>query len=46
VGLFLAGYVGAQVTGIWGNQISDEEYVERIQNMNGPEYGHPGMDGP
>jgi len=46
VGLFAVGYVGAQVTGLWHNQISDEEYVERIQNMNGPEYGHPGMDGP
>lgn len=46
VGLFLIGYVGAQVTGLWGNNITDQEYVERIQNMNGPEYGHPGMDGP
>jgi len=46
VGLFMAGWIGAQLTGTWHNQISDEEYIYRIQNMNGPEYGHPGIDGP
>lgn len=46
LGLFFVGYAGAQLTGLWHSRITDEEYVERIQNMNGPEYGHPGMDGP
>ncbi len=46
VGLFLASYVGARAAGIWENAISDTEYVERIQNINSNEYGHPGMEGP
>jgi polyferredoxin len=41
--IFLASYIGARATGIWNNQITDREYVERIQNMNSGEYGHPGM---
>jgi polyferredoxin len=45
VGLFVAGYVGARATGVWENRISDQEYVERIQSMDGPEYGHPGVGG-
>lgn len=43
VGLFLAGWVGARAAGAWHNAIPDEEYVVRIQDMDGPEYGHPGM---
>ncbi|MHB8840075.1 MAG: 4Fe-4S binding protein [Gemmatimonadaceae bacterium] len=43
VGLFLAGYVGARATGTWDSQLSDREYVERIQNIRSNEYGHPGM---
>ncbi len=42
LGLFLAGYLGARVTGSWANQISDVEYVERLQNIDSPLYGHPG----
>jgi ferredoxin len=41
--LFMAGYVGARATGVWDNDIADVEYVERIQNMDSGEYGHPGM---
>ena len=41
--LFLAGYVGARATGTWKNALGDQEYVERIQNIDGGEYGHPGM---
>ena len=41
--LFLAGYVGARATGTWQNALGDGEYVERIQNIDGGEYGHPGM---
>ncbi|MDQ8154122.1 MAG: 4Fe-4S binding protein [Gemmatimonadota bacterium] len=42
VGLFLAGYVGARAAGVWENEISDAEYVQRIQNIQTGEYGHPG----
>lgn len=40
VGLFLAGYVGARATGNWHNDIPDAEYVQHIQNINGPQYTH------
>lgn len=42
VGLVLAVYAGARVTGAWQNSISDAEYVERIQNIHSSEYGHAG----
>jgi len=41
--LFVASYVGARAAGAWDNQVSDREYVERIQNIRSSEYGHPGM---
>lgn len=43
--LFFGGYVGARMAGLWDNQISDREYVERVQNIHGSEYGHPGGNG-
>jgi polyferredoxin len=43
--LFLGGYVGARVAGLWENQISDAEYIYRIEEMHTVDYGHPGMDG-
>ena len=43
VALFLAGYVGARATGTWQSELADVEYVQRIQNMDSGEYGHPGM---
>jgi len=42
VGLFVGGYAGARAAGIWENAIADGEYIERIQEIDGPEYGHPG----
>jgi len=42
VGIVLAGYLGARATGFWANEISDQEYVERIQELDSPAYGHPG----
>jgi hypothetical protein len=42
LGLFMTGYLGARTSGIWFNGISDEEYVERIQEIDSPAYGHPG----
>ena len=42
VGLFLVGYVGARVGRSWSNEISDMEYVERIQELNTGAYAHPG----
>ena len=44
--LFLAGYAGARATGLWENAITDQEYVERIQDIHSPAYGHPGMAAP
>ncbi|HKJ02852.1 MAG TPA: 4Fe-4S binding protein [Longimicrobiales bacterium] len=41
--LFLAGYVSARATGTWQNALGDDEYVERIQDMDSGAYGHPGM---
>lgn len=43
VGLFLAAYVGARATGNWESGITDQEYVERIRDMDSPLYGHPGL---
>jgi polyferredoxin len=43
--LFLGGYVGARVSGLWQNSITDQEYIYRIETMDGPGYGHPGMGG-
>jgi polyferredoxin len=42
LGLFLAGYAGAQVTGIWANEISDEAYVNHVSRIHSAQYGHPG----
>ena len=43
--LFLGGYTGARVAGLWRNQISDTEYIHRVEEMHTVDYGHPGMDG-
>lgn len=43
--LFLLGTTAARVTGHWQNGIGDQEYVERFQQIDSPEYGHPGSDG-
>lgn len=43
--LFLAGYFAARGLGIWRNGIGDAEYVQRVNEMNGPGYGHPGAGG-
>jgi polyferredoxin len=40
--LFVGGYLSARVGGLWDNHITDAEYVHRVQNLHGPEYGHPG----
>jgi polyferredoxin len=42
MGIFLVGYLGARATGIWANGIADQEYVERLQEVDSPAYGHPG----
>ena len=42
--LFLAGYTTARATGHWDNDIGDTEYVERLQKIDDPEYGHPGSE--
>jgi ferredoxin len=43
--LFLGGYAGARVAGLWQNQIPDAEYVQRIQDIHSEAYGHPGVTG-
>jgi len=40
--LFLGGYAGARVAGLWESDLSDAEYTHRIQSLGRPEYGHPG----
>lgn len=40
--LFLGGYSGARLGGLWQSGITDAEYSYRIQNLDRPEYGHPG----
>jgi polyferredoxin len=43
VGIFMAGYLGARTAGVWSNEISDQEYIERVPEIHSPAYGHPGM---
>ncbi len=40
--LFLGGYSGARLGGLWQSGISDSEYSQRIRQIDRPEYGHPG----
>ena len=40
--VFGIGYFGARATGSWTNDISDQEYVERLPDLDSPAYGHPG----
>ncbi|HBL26071.1 MAG TPA: 4Fe-4S binding protein [Acidobacteria bacterium] len=40
--LFLAGYLGARVFGLWENRIGDAEYVEHLRQDAVQPYGHPG----
>ncbi|MCP4205168.1 MAG: 4Fe-4S binding protein [bacterium] len=40
--LFVGGYSGARLADLWKSGISDAEYSHRIQNLDRPEYGHPG----
>ena len=40
--LFLGGYSGARLAGLWHSDLSDAEYSYRIRNLDRPEYGHPG----
>jgi len=42
VSLFVVGWIGAQVTGVWHSDLTNSEAQYHIENMNGPEYGHPG----
>jgi len=42
VAIFLAFYVAALATGHWQNNISKDEYLYHIGNMNSMEYSHPG----
>jgi polyferredoxin len=40
--VFTLAYLGARVSGHWQNEIGDEEYVRRVQQIHDPGYGHPG----
>lgn len=40
--LFLSGYAGARVFGLWENRISDAEYIHHIHQDAVTGYGHPG----
>jgi len=39
---FLIGYGAARIGGVWESNLTDDEYRYHIENMSGPEYGHPG----
>ncbi len=41
--LFVAGYVGGRVTGMWESEMSDQDYIEHISRIDDPSYGHPGQ---
>ncbi|MFH1279803.1 MAG: 4Fe-4S binding protein [Candidatus Eisenbacteria bacterium] len=41
--LFFTGYTAARGLGLWRNDISDAEYIQRVHDMDGADYGHPGM---
>ena len=40
--LFMGGYSGARLAGLWHSDLSDAEYSYRIRSLDRPEYGHPG----
>jgi ABC-type transporter Mla maintaining outer membrane lipid asymmetry permease subunit MlaE len=40
--VFMVGYLGARSAGLWRNGISDQEYIQRVQQIHDPGYGHPG----
>jgi polyferredoxin len=40
LGIFLAFYIGARLSGYWDNNISAEEYRYHIEHMDGLEYNH------
>jgi len=40
--VFFGGYSGARLADLWQSGISDAEYSQRIQDLDRPEYGHPG----
>lgn len=41
--LFFAGYTAARSLDLWRNRIPDAEYIRRVNDLDGPGYGHPGM---
>ena len=41
--LFLGGYSGARMAGLWRSDLTDVEYTQRIRDIDRPEYGHPGQ---
>ena len=40
LGIFMAFYITARMTGYWDNNISSDEYMFHIQKINDPEYNH------
>ena len=46
VGLWVVIVGGFRVTGNWHNDISEQEYNHRIQEMNSPLYSHIGGTAP
>jgi hypothetical protein len=40
--LFFGGYSASRLAGLWDSGLTDAEYSHRIQNLDRPEYGHPG----
>jgi polyferredoxin len=40
LGIFLAFYIGAMISGYWSNNITADEYKYHIEHMDGLEYNH------
>lgn len=43
--LFTGGVLVARTAGLWQNSMTDHEYVQRVQTIDDPSYGHPGASG-
>lgn len=40
--IFFLAYLGARGTGLWKNEISDNEYIQRVEQLNSGIYSHAG----
>jgi hypothetical protein len=43
MGLFVALFYTAEITGHWKSSLSEHEFRTRLQEINSPKYTHPGV---